>query len=81
MDVLAPKPRANLNRFWGLFVPNSKHHVDVKAAKRSNDSCHHERHNKTPRQWCKSITWAQRLKLVFSIEVFVYSLCGSEVRA
>jgi hypothetical protein len=64
---MMPNPRVNQTRFHGVFTPNSKHRVDVTPAKRSKGSKHHEDEEKTLEQRHKTITWAQRLKLVFNI--------------
>lgn len=72
LAALIPKPRINLTRFHGVFAPNSKHRVQVTPARRgkgkkpkapetSSDIPSTERH--------ASMTWAQRLKRVFNIDI------------
>ena len=76
--ALAPGPRVNLTRFHGVFAPNSKHRVQVTPAKHGKhkqsekaepadndwlDKSHEERH--------RGMTWMQRLKRVFSIDMEV----------
>ncbi|PLY13688.1 MAG: hypothetical protein C0631_13425 [Sedimenticola sp.] len=76
--------RASLKLFKiapGDFVaPNSKHRVDVTLAKRGKNRPHEEHEDKTPEQRYQSMTWAQRLKRVFNINVSVCPKCGGEAR-
>src|SRR5699024_12310679 len=77
----APKPRGSLTRFLGLFAPNSRHRAFVTPAKRG-------RGNKvmvadepaTPAQRRASMTWAQRLKRVFNIDIETCSGCGGAMK-
>jgi ribosomal protein S27E len=80
LAALVPKPRVNLTRFHGIFAPNSKHRVDVTPAKRGKGSKHHENEDKTPEQRHKAMTWAQRLKRVFNIDVSICLKCGGEAK-
>ena len=66
-----PKPRVNLTRFHGVFAPNSKHRAWVTPAKRGKgrQKVADEQDEKTPAQRHMSMTWAQRLKRVFNIDV------------
>ncbi|GHK39167.1 hypothetical protein ECZU06_62920 [Escherichia coli] len=76
-----PKPRVNLTRFHGVFAPNSRHRALVTPAKRG-------RGNKvrvadepaTPAQRRASMTWAQRLKRVFNIDIETCSGCGGAMK-
>ena len=78
LGALVPKPRVNLTRFHGVFAPNSKHRVDVTPAKRGKGRPHEERKDKTPEQRHQAMTWAQRLKRVFNIDVSVCPTCGGD---
>jgi hypothetical protein len=69
LAALVPKPRVNLTRFHGVFAPNSKHRVDVTPAKRGKGRARQENEDKTPEQRHQAMTWAQRLKRVFNIDV------------
>jgi len=80
LAALVPKPRVNLTRFHGVFAPNSKHRVDVTPAKRGKGRPHEEHKDKTPEQRHQAMTWAQRLKRVFNIDVSVCPKCGCEAR-
>ena len=80
LATLVPKPRVNLTRFHGVFAPNSKHRVDVSPAKRGKGRARKESEDKTPAQRHQVMTWAQRLKRVFNIDVSVCRKCGGEAR-
>jgi hypothetical protein len=80
LAALVPKPRVNLTRFHGVFAPNSKHRVDVTPAKRGKGRPHEEHEDKTSEQRHQAMTWAQRLKRVFNIDVSVCPKCGGEAR-
>ena len=81
LAALVPKPRVNLTRFHGVFAPNSKYRVDVTPpAKRGKGRSYKENEDKTPAQRHQAMTWAQRLKRVFNIDVSVCPQCGGEAR-
>ena len=80
LAALVPKPRVNLTRFHGVFAPNSKHRVDVTPAKRGKGCARQENEDKTPEQRHQAMTWAQRLKRVFNIDVSVCPTCGGDSR-
>jgi len=69
LAALVPKPRVNLTRFHGVFAPNSKHRALVTPAKRGKGSKSKGadvQDEKTPVQRHAAMTWAQRLKRVFT---------------
>ena len=72
----------NLTRFHGVFAPNSKHRARVTPAKRGKGSrkvaAEHE--EKTPVQRHVAMTWAQRLKRVFNIDVETCRVCGGAAK-
>jgi hypothetical protein len=73
LAALVPRPRVNLTRFHGVFSPNSKlreHVVPQKSVE--------EPENPKPKTF--SMTWAQRLKRVFSIDIEKCEKCGGPVR-
>ena len=80
LAALVPKPRVNLTRFHGVFAPNSKHRVEVTPAKRGKGRTRQENEDKTPEQRHQSMTWAQRLKRVFNIDVSICPQCGGEAK-
>lgn len=85
LAALVPKPRVNLTRFHGVFAPNSKHRVDVTPAKRGKKSDKLESSemdwlDKSPAERHRAMTWMQRLKRVFNIDIKVCEHCGGQVK-
>ena len=85
LAALVPKPRVNLTRFHGVFAPNSKHRVDVTPAKRGKKSSKStpvetEWADKTPEERHRAMTWMQRLKRVFDIDIETCERCGGHVK-
>jgi len=74
---LVPKPRVNLTRFHGVFAPNSKHRILVTTARRGKST---QEENKTPEEKRRAMTWAQRLKRVFNIDVETCAQCGGSIK-
>ena len=78
-----PKPRVNLTRFHGVFAPNSNHRALIISAKRGRGrdaSPDKQGEEKTPFERRVAMTWAQRLKRVYAIDVETCSECGGDVR-
>ena len=83
LAALVPKPRVNLIRFHGVFAPNSKHRARVTPAKRGKGSKPKGaggQDEKTPVQGHAAMTWAQRLKRVFNIDVEKCRACGGTAK-
>ena len=81
--ALVPKPRVNLTRFHCVFAPNSKHRALVTLGKRGKGSrakTVDETQEQTPAERRASMTWAQRLKRVFNIDVETCRECGGAVK-
>ena len=78
---LIPKPRVNLTRFHGIFAPNSKHRAQVTPARRGKVKKPRSLdEDQTPAERRAAMTWAQRLKRVFAIDIETCSECGGDVR-
>ena len=83
LAALVPKPRVNLTRFHGVFAPNSKYRALVTPAKRGKGSklkVPDEAKDQTPAERRAAMTWAERLKRVFNIDVSVCPKCGGEAK-
>lgn len=81
LAALVPKPRVNLTRFHGVFAPNSKHRALVTPAKRGKGKkANASEDPPTPAERRASMTWAQRLKRVFTIDIETCSECGGTVK-
>lgn len=81
--ALVPKPRVNLTRFHGVFAPNSAHRAQVTPSKRGKG--HKVRttgspEDPTPAERRAAMTWAQRLKRVFNIDIETCNSCGGHVK-
>ncbi len=78
------EPQVNLTRFHGVFAPNSKHRVQVTPAKRGKDrrmeGLDTNWRDKSPAERHRAMTWMQRLKRVFNIDIEVCEHCGGHVK-
>ncbi len=79
MRALVPKPRVNLTRFHGVFAPNSKHRAAV-TRKGNKTRTADEGQDQAPAERRAAMTWAQRLKRVFGIDIETCRECGGAVR-
>jgi len=76
---LVPKPRVNLTRFFGVFAPHFKHRkLVVPKPKKSKEKT--EDKALTPDQQSSRMTWAQRLKRVFNIDIETCPECAGRVK-
>ena len=83
LAALVPKPRVKLTRFHGVFAPNSKHRAVVTPARRGKGNKSRmpdEAPDQTPAERRASMTWAQRLKHVFNIDIETCRECGGTVK-
>lgn len=88
LAALIPPPRAHLTRFHGIFAPNSRLRAQLTPSGRGKrlavgaepaDSNANTDH-RTPDERRRAMTWAQRLKRVFNIDVQACLHCGGKVR-
>lgn len=83
LAALVPKARVNLTRFHGVFAPNSKHRASVTPAKRGKGNkpkAVDDPQERTPAERRASMSWAQRLKRVFNIDIETCRECGGAVK-
>ena len=83
LAALVPKPRVNLIRFHGVFAPNSRYRGQVTKAKRGRGgrrATTADMEEPTPAERRASMTWAQRLKRAFGIDIETCPACGGAVR-
>jgi hypothetical protein len=81
LAALVPKPRVNLTRFHGVFAPNSTHRSQVTPARRGRGNqpkATGKEQQTTPTERHVAMSWAQRLKRVFNIDIDTCSACGGE---
>jgi len=69
LAALVPKPRVNLTRFHGVFAPNSQYRSTVTSAPLRSEG-----------ERGAAMTWAQRLKRVFNIDIETCVACGGAVK-
>lgn len=79
--ALVPKPRANLTRYHGVFAPASPDRSRIvpgtrAAAAKKARACGEP--SASDRQ--RAMTWAQRLKRVFAIDIEICRSCGGKLR-
>jgi len=83
LAALVPKPRVNLTRYHGVFAPNSAHRARVTKARRGKGATGQaaaQTDPSTPAQRRAAMTWAQRLKRVFGIDLETCAVCGGAMR-
>ena len=81
LAALVPKPRVNLTRYHGVLAPNHRWRREVTLAKRGK--AHKMGANaevKTPIEHHAAMTWAQRLKRVFNIDIETCRRCGGSLK-
>jgi len=88
LAALIPPPRAHLTRFHGVFAPNANLPAQLTPSGRgkrpatdaapvevsANDA------PRSPEEKRRAMSWAQRLKRVFNIDVTTCTHCGGSVR-
>jgi hypothetical protein len=81
LAALVPKPRAHLTRYHGVFAPASPERARIVPRTHpgaANPASPHEPASAADRQ--RSLTWAQRLKRVFAIDIETCRPCGGRLR-
>lgn len=69
---LVPRPRLNLTRFHGVFAPNSRHRQRIVP--------HRPKGKVNSDKPLAPMSWMQRLKRVFAIEIETCPGCGGKLR-
>jgi hypothetical protein len=79
LAALIPPPRLNLTRFFGVFAPNSNLRAQVTASQRGKNSpklANKEEDNQSDKPYhARGMSWAQRLKRVFNIDITECEKC------
>ena len=81
LAALVPKPSVNLTRYHGVLAPNHRWSGEVTPANRGKDAtriANTDVHSPTKRH--VAMSWAQRLKRVFTIDIDVCDRCGGSVK-
>jgi hypothetical protein len=81
LAALVPKPRVNLTRYHGVLAPNHRCRGLITPAKRGKGVKQVENTQvRTTAEQHAAMTWAQRLKRVFNIDIEVCGRCGGSVK-
>ena len=83
LAALVPKPRINLTRFHGVFAPNSKYRALITPAQRGKGRKPQASDypvDRTTAECHVAMTWAQRLKRVFNIDITTCQDCGGAMK-
>jgi hypothetical protein len=87
LAALVPRPRHNLVRYHGVFAPNAKLRKliipeSAKIVKEKVASRTHKSIEEVARQdeHIAPLSWAQRLRRVFNIDISLCPLCGGTMR-
>jgi hypothetical protein len=78
LAALIPPPRLNLTRFYGVFAPNSNLRAQVTASQRGKNSPKliNKKDSQSDKPYhARSMSWAQRLKRVFNIDITECEKC------
>ena len=78
LAALVPRLRVNLTRFHGVFAPNSALRKQITPTPRCKRTAESE--TRSPVQRHAAMTWAQRLKRVFNIDIETCQHCGGAVK-
>ena len=78
LAALVPRPRTHLIRFHGLLAPNARHRRLVVPAPTSAPAGDEGELTGVPTR--AQMTWAQRLRRVFDLDVSRCSRCGAALR-
>jgi hypothetical protein len=85
LAALVPRPRHNLVRYHGVFAPNARMRkliVPTKCKKVKIDRSERKSvaESDAADELIAPLTWAQRLKRVFNIDITLCPLCGGTMR-
>ena len=88
LAALVPPPRAHLTRFHGVFAPNASLRAQLTPSGRGKRPATDAApvavcangEPRSPEEKHRAMTWAQRLKRVFGIDVSTCVHCGGAVR-
>lgn len=78
LAALVPKPRVHLTRYHGVFAPHSRWRAAITPAGRGSRQAATD--TRTPAERYRVMSWAQRLKRVFKLDLASCEDCGGQVR-
>ena len=74
LAALVPAPRVHLTRYHGVFAPHSRWRAAITPAGRG--SGRPDTDTRTPAERHRAMSWAQRLKRVFKLDLETCEGCG-----
>ena len=81
LAALIPKPRVNLTRYHGVLAPNHRWRGMVTPAKRGKGVKRIANTEvRSPAERHVAMSWAQRLKRVFNIDIEACGRCGGSAK-
>jgi hypothetical protein len=82
LAALVPRPRANLIRYHGVFAPSHAWRGQITRARRGKGGRPRPEPDadEAPARPRRSMTWAQRLRRVFNIDIETCEACGGPVK-
>ncbi len=78
LAALVPKPRVHLTRYHGVFAPHNRWRSQITPAGRGSGAT--VAATRTPAERHRAMSWAQRLKRVFKLDLQSCEGCGGQVR-
>ena len=80
-SALVPRPRINLIRFHGVFMPNKQAPPTQRGKQPAKaESADNDWLDKSLEERHRGMTWMQRFKRAFSIDMEVCECCGGQVK-
>lgn len=73
-----PKPRAHLTRYHGVFAPASPDWDRI--VPRIGAAASTERTEESVSDWQRAMSWEQRLRRVFAMDIETCRQCGGRLR-
>ena len=82
LAALVPPPRMHLTRYHGVFAPHSKLRAAVTPAGRGKGSKPQAEEGTEPSSAPRHVamSWAQRLRRVFGVEIKACARCGGKLK-
>jgi len=79
--ALTSGPKVNLTRYHGIFAPHHAHRAEIVNTKEDKKKINTQAEDVKPETEKRArMTWAQRLKRVFDIDIKVCETCGGAVK-
>ena len=84
LAALVPRPRTNLTRYHGVFAPNSRFRRQIVPRRAARSTSRTDQKtlqvDSPPPARLHGLTWAERLRRSFEIDISTCVLCGGRLR-